>query len=212
MLGLATLIVELPEDRWQPRNGMYGRADAAVLRGMVRHHRPTRALEIGSGYSTAVTLDAAARHLPGLRITCVESNRQRLRYRLRPGDDMAIIKANAQDVPLESFTQLEARDVLFIDSSHVLKHGSEVVWLYLHVLPVLAPGVIVHVHNVHCPFKYPERWLREGRDSTEAHLLRALLTHNDVWKVRPMMGSMRMDLGREFLCHEPTDALWMQCA
>lgn len=213
MLELAPLMLELPEDRWQPHNGMYGRADAAVLHAMLRHHRPGRVLEVGSGYSTAVALDVAERHLPQLRITCVEPNTQRLRSRLRPGDDVVIIEAPVQDVPLAAFTELEAGDVLFIDSTHVLKSGSDVAWLYLHVLPVLAPGVIVHVHDIHWPFEYPERWLREGRDWTEVYLLRAFLTHNDAWSVRLMTSwvwSTRPDLVPQSLRHEPTGALWMQ--
>ena len=177
MLDLAPLMAELPVDRWQPANGMYGQADAAVLHAMLRRQRPRHLLEVGSGYSTAVALDVVARHLPDLQITCVEPNAERLRSRLRPGDDVVMIEAPAQEVPLETFALLDAGDILFIDSTHVLKSGSDVAWLYLHVLPTLAPGVIVHVHDIHWPFEYPERWIREGRDWTEVYLLRAFLTH-----------------------------------
>ena len=210
---LATLMTELPEDRWQPGNEMYGRADAAVLHAMLRHHRPGRLLEVGSGYSTAVALDVVERHLPGLRITCVEPNTERLRSRLRDGDDVAVVEAPVQEVPLETFAELAAGDILFIDSTHVLKSGSDVAWLYLHVLPALAPGVLVHVHDVHWPFEYPEAWIREGRDWTEVYVLRAFLTHNAAWRLRLMTSwvwSARPQLVPESLRHHPTGSLWMQ--
>ncbi|NYF99031.1 class I SAM-dependent methyltransferase [Janibacter cremeus] len=209
---LAPLMVQLPEDRWEP-NGMYGRADAAVLHGMLRHHEPKHLLEVGSGYSTAVALDVVDRYLPDLRITCVEPNPDRLRTRLRPGDEVVVIDEPVQDVPIEIFAQLGAGDILFIDSTHVLKSGSDVAWLYLHVLPTLSSGVVVHVHDVHWPFEYPERWIREGRDWTEAYLLRAFLTHNDAWQILLMTSwvwGKRPALVPESLRHQPTGSLWMQ--
>lgn len=210
---LAPLMADLPEDRWRPDNGMYGRADAAVLHAMLRHHRPARMLEVGSGYSTAVALDVVERHLPDLRITCVEPYPARLQSRLRDEDKVDLIVDPVQDAPMSRFAELEAGDVLLIDSTHVLKSGSDVAWLYLHALPTLAPGVIVHVHDVHWPFEYPERWIREGRDWTEVYLLRAFLTHNDAWRIRLMtswLWSQRPNLVPEHLRGEPTGALWMQ--
>ncbi len=213
MRDLVPLMAELPEDRWRADNGMYGRADAAVLHAMFRHHRPRSYLEVGSGYSTAVALDVAERHLPHLRITCVEPHAERLRSRLRAGDEVELIEKPVQDVPLETFAALESGDVLLIDSTHVLKSGSDVAWLYLHVLPTLAPGVLVHVHDVHWPFEYPETWLREGRDWTEVYLLRAFLTHNDLWRIRLMTSwfwTCRPELLPSSLCGQRTGSLWMQ--
>lgn len=210
---LAPTMAELPTDRWQPDNGMYGRADAAVLHAMLRRHRPARLLEVGSGYSTAVALDVVERHLPDLQITCVEPYPARLQSRLRDQDKVDLIEAPVQDVPLERFAELEDGDVLLIDSTHVLKSGSDVAWLYLHVLPTLAPGVIVHVHDVHWPFEYPERWIDEGRDWTEVYLLRAFLAHNDAWQLLLMtswLWTQRPDLVPEQLRGEPTGALWMR--
>ncbi|QNF93469.1 class I SAM-dependent methyltransferase [Janibacter sp. YB324] len=212
MRDIGPLMAELPEDRWQT-NGMYGRVDAAVLHAMLRHHRPRRLLEIGSGYSTAVALDVADRYLPDLDITCVEPNPERLRSRLRARDDVEVIERPVQDAPAEIFDRLSAGDFLFIDSTHVLKSGSDVAWLYLHVLPTLPPGIHVHVHDVHWPFEYPEPWLREGRDWTETYLLRAFLTHNDVWQVRLMtswMWGQHPELVPPGLRDRPTGSLWMQ--
>lgn len=180
---LAPLMTELPTARWHDDNIYFGRADAAVLHAMLRHHRPAQLMEIGSGYSTAVALDVAERFQPDLRIICVEPEPERLRSRLRPGDRVELIERPVQSVDWATFATLRDGDLLFIDSTHVSKAGSDVVWLLLHVLPRLNPGVIVQIHDVHWPFEYPEEWLREGRDWNEVYLVRAFLTHNSAWEM-----------------------------
>ncbi|MEO3741867.1 class I SAM-dependent methyltransferase [Plantactinospora sp. B5E13] len=210
---LTPYLRELPTDRWHDHNGMYGRPDAAVLHAMLRHHRPARLIEVGSGYSTAVALDVVDRHLPELRITCVEPHPERLRSRLRPGDRVELIQRRVQDVDRETFAALDAGDILLIDSTHVVKAGSDVVWLLLHVLPTLRPGVVVHVHDIHWPFEYPEKWLREGRDWTEVYLLRAFLTHNTSWQVllfTSWLWAQRPDAVPAELRGLPTGAFWMR--
>jgi predicted O-methyltransferase YrrM len=212
---LAPLLLDLPADRWQDRNGMYGRADAAVLHAMLRHHRPARLIEVGSGYSTAVALDVAERFLPQLRITCVEPHPARLQSRLRPGDEVELIQRPVQDVDRATFAALRSGDILLIDSTHVVKAGSDVVWLFLHVLPTLRPGVIVHIHDIHWPFEYPERWLREGRDWTEVYLLRAFLTDNAAWRVllfTSWLWSRRPEAVPAELRGLPAGAFWMRRA
>lgn len=174
-----------PVDRWRP-NGMYGEYDAAVLRGMLIDLRPAHLFEIGSGYSTAIALDAADELNSGLRITCVEPFPDRLLSRLKPGDRerLTLVQSPVQDLDPEQIAgQVKAGDVLFIDSTHVVKAGSDVVWLILHTLPLLAKGVVVHVHDIHWPFEYPDSWLGEGRDWTEVYLLHAFLLHNTAWQV-----------------------------
>jgi len=89
-----------------------------------------------------------------------------------------------QEVGLAPFLALEAGDVLFIDSSHVAKTGSDVNFLYFEVLPRLAAGVVVHVHDVFLPDEYPPEWvLDEGRSWNEQYLLRALLMHSRAFRV-----------------------------
>ena len=114
---------------------------------MVRWLEPKRIIEVGSGFSTAKLLDTAELFLPSLELTCVEPNPERLRALIEPDDRVDIIAAPVQEVPLEKLTSLEDGDVLFIDSTHVAKAGSDVRWLYLHVLPRLASGVVVHIHD-----------------------------------------------------------------
>lgn len=171
--------------RYDASNNMYGPADAAIYGAILRRTRPRRIIEIGSGYSTALALDTADAHLPDLEIRCVEPYPERMLGLLRDGDEtrVTIERRPVQDLPIEFYRWLERGDVLFIDSTHVVKAGSDVVWLVLHVLPRLAPGVLVHIHDIFWPFEYPISWLRQGRDWTESYLIHAFLIGNIEWKI-----------------------------
>jgi len=179
---LSSAMTDVPRDRYQPAN-MYNAADGAIYHAMLRHVRPKRVIEVGSGYTTALLLDTADRHHLDVQITCIEPYPDRLLSLLQEGDDITLLRSAAQDVAVDAFTTLQAGDMLFIDSSHVAKAGSDVLWLYLRVLPRLAPGVLVHVHDILWPLEYPEEWLREGRDWNEAYLLNAFLCHNNEWDI-----------------------------
>jgi predicted O-methyltransferase YrrM len=180
---LVPLFYGVPERRYDSVNGMYGPADAAVYQAMTRWYRPRRVVEVGSGFSTAKLLDTAEVFLPDLQLTCVEPFPDRLLALLTPDDKVEVLAKPVQDAPLEMFTTLESGDILFIDSTHVAKAGSDVVWLFLRILPRLAQGVIVHVHDVFWPFEYPQQWLREGRDWNEDYILHAFLCHNEAWRI-----------------------------
>ncbi len=167
----------LPGPRYSPVNSMFGSSDAAVYRAMLSHLRPARIIEAGSGYSTAIALD------DGYEVTSIEPYPDRLLGLLREGDPLTLIRQPVQDVPLATYERLKDGDILFIDSTHVAKSGSDVCWLLLRVLPRLAPGVAVHVHDVFWPFTYPEQWLAERRDWNEAYFLHAFLSGNSQWEI-----------------------------
>lgn len=199
--------------RYAPDNPMYGAADGAVYRAMLRHLRPERVMEIGSGHSTALALDTADAHLPGLEVSCVEPYPDRLLSVLREGDPVTLLTRPVQDVPLTAYDALGAGDVLFIDSTHVAKAGSDVVWLYLQVLPRLAAGVVVHIHDVFWPFEYPEAWLREGRDWTENYLLHAFLVGNADWEMllfSSWLWKEHPDRVPPALAHEEPGSIWLR--
>jgi predicted O-methyltransferase YrrM len=180
---LMPLFDNVPQRRYRPANGWYDAADALVYQAFVRRLKPHRVIEVGAGFSTAMLLDAAEHFVPRLEATCVEPHPDRLLKLLRPEDKVDVIAAPVQDVPVKTFTALEPGDILFIDSTHVAKAGSDVVWLFLRVLPRLAKGVVVHVHDVFWPFEYPAQWLREGRSWNEDYLLHAFLCHNNAWRI-----------------------------
>lgn len=174
------------ERRWSASNGMFGSADASILRSVLLHFRPKRIVEVGSGFSTALMLDVAEEQLSDMQITCIEPYTDRLRSRLLPQDHerLNIIESSVQDIePSELIAGLGSGDIFFIDSTHVVKAGSDVCHLILHTLPLLPVGAIVHVHDIFWPFEYPDKWLHEGRSWTEAYLLQAFLSHNEDWKI-----------------------------
>jgi predicted O-methyltransferase YrrM len=191
---LADLVDSVPfpaergeEYRYFFDNGAYSWGDGIVLHAMLRHVRPRRVVEVGSGYSSALMLDTADGWLdPSPELTFVEPYPELLNSLLRPADaDRVTIHGTAvQDLPLEVFSQLQAGDILFIDSTHVVKAGSDVNHLFFEVLPRLASGVWIHIHDVFFPFEYDIAWVREGRAWQEAYLLRAFLMNNPAFELR----------------------------
>ena len=167
-------------------NPAYAHGDGTVLHGMLRHLRPRRVVEVGSGFSSAMILDTVDGWLTGTELTFIEPHPGLVRGLLRPGDEqrVTIHEVAVQDVSPDVFDQLESGDVLFVDSTHVVKAGSDVNHLVFEVLPRLRAGVWVHLHDIFFPFEYPEAWVREGRAWHEAYLVRAFLAFNASFDIR----------------------------
>lgn len=160
-------------------------ADAFTLSGIIRKEKPRKIVEVGSGFSSAVMLDTLSHTAGSAALTFIEPFPDRL-YSLLSDDDIShskIITQRVQEVSLSVFDQLEARDMLFVDSSHVAKIGSDVSFLLLRVLPRLKPGVLIHFHDVFFPFSYPIDWVREGRAWNESLFLRAFLLGNPQFQI-----------------------------
>lgn len=177
--------------RFHLANPSYGHFDAIMLYSMLREARPRRVIEVGSGFSSAAMLDVNEQVFGGaIRFTFIDPDMRRLRPLLRPDDERraTLIERRVQEVPLETFATLAENDVLFIDSSHVSKIGSDVNRLYFDVLPALAPGVLVHIHDVAGNLEYPKEWYDEGRAWNEQYLLRAFLMHNPAWRIELFTG------------------------
>lgn len=162
-------------------NTFFSYGDAIVLHCLLRHLSPRRLIEVGSGYSSAVILDTNDRFLDG-RLACTLIDPYPERLGAVVGDPerrgARVIASRVQEVDPSLFDELEAGDVLFVDSSHVVKAGSDVHFLLLEVLPRLRPGVVVHFHDVFYPFEYPEEWIARGLSWNEAYALRAFLAFN----------------------------------
>ncbi|MGC8839846.1 MAG: class I SAM-dependent methyltransferase [Candidatus Sumerlaeaceae bacterium] len=173
--------------RYYYENDFFSYADAIFLYSFLRHFHPRRVVEVGSGFSSALMLDTAERFLdPPPQFIFIEPfPEQRLEHLLRQTDRsrVTILRQPLQATPLEVFRQLDGGDLLFIDSSHVLKCGSDVQRLLFEILPALPSGVFVHFHDVFYPFEYPAHWLREGRYWNEDYFLRAFLYANALWEV-----------------------------
>lgn len=205
--------------RYQYDNTMYSWGDASVLSGIINLFRPSRIIEIGSGWSSACMLDTVE-HILNLdtKITFIEPYTAILRDVL--GEDFSkihVIEEGVQNVDLTVFDQLEANDILFIDSTHVLKTGSDVEFELFKILPRLKDGVIVHFHDMFWPFEYPRPWvIEENRSWNELYGIRAFLSGNKEWKVlffNDYMHKIELDLVRDsypaFL-NNSGGALWLQ--
>jgi predicted O-methyltransferase YrrM len=168
-------------------NGFFGPVDGEMLYCMIRHFRPKKIFEIGSGNSTFLSAQAVLRNGADgrgeCRLVAFEPYPNPTLLKGFPGlHELHTIKA--QEIPIEVFEQLEEKDFLFIDSSHVLKTGSDVQYEYLEILPRLAKGVIVHVHDVFLPEEYPKEWVLDDlRFWNEQYLLQAFLTFNNRFEI-----------------------------
>jgi len=167
-------------------NGFYERVDAEVAYSFLRSRRPRRVIEVGSGHSTLVLAAAmrknAAAGSEG-EFTSIEPHPRGFLKDGLPGLSH-LIEARVQDVPLEVFRQLEAGDVLFIDSSHVVAMDSDVLFELLRILPALAPGVLVHFHDIFAPLDYPEKFVKRNLCFWgEQYMLEAFLSFNSAFRV-----------------------------
>lgn len=176
-----------PGHRYAFDNPNFSYADAIALYCMIRHARPRRIVEIGSGYSSCAILDTNERFFDhAIACSFIEPYPELLRSLLLPGDEgrVEIAAARLQDVDLGRFAALEANDILFVDSTHVSRVDSDVNRIFFEILPRLSPGVLVHVHDVFYPFEYPREWIYEGRAWNENYVLRAFLQYNRAWQIR----------------------------
>jgi hypothetical protein len=166
--------------RYKFRQQMFGPGEAVVLAALLLAERPRRFVEVGSGWSTALVLDVRDFALPDLEVTCIEPFPQRLLDLTGPTRESRIhlIDERLELAGGSVFRSLESGDVLFIDSSHVGKIGSDLHHLLFDVFPSLPDGILIHFHDIPWPFEYWEDWVFDGWAWNEAYYLRAFLTHN----------------------------------
>jgi hypothetical protein len=168
-------------------NKSFGPVDAEILYCMIRHFNPRTVVEIGSGNSTLVSSMAILKNGQEsgatAKLIAIEPYPNAVLEKGFPGLTR-LIKAPVQSVPLTEFEALEENDILFIDSSHVLKEGSDVQFEFLQIVPRLKRGTIVHFHDIFLPFPYPRSWVvDELRFWNEQYLLQALLAFNHSFEV-----------------------------
>lgn len=202
-------------------NRMFGSVDGEILYCMIRHLKPRRVIEIGSGISTLLISSV-------LKINFSENNIMSTHTAFDPYAAITkgrinvfsdIEKTKAQDVSIDRFQELKENDLLFIDSSHILKIGSDVQYLYNEVLPRLNKGVVIHSHDIYLPEEYPKDSVKKDHCfSTEQYLLQAFLTFNDRFKVLWGSNYMRLQhpniLSDNFRSFDPNttrpESFWIQ--
>jgi predicted O-methyltransferase YrrM len=182
---------ELPRERtpdgsFYLNNRHFETVDAEMFHGLIRRQKPRRLIEAGSGFSTLLAARAAAmnaREGQPCEITVWDPYAGPA-VRALAGHGVTLNPTQVQRAPLEEFARLTVGDILFIDSSHVLYVGSDVQFLFAEVIPRLAPGVLVHIHDVFLPEQYPRRWFTDRlRFWNEQYLLQAFLAFNQQFRV-----------------------------
>lgn len=166
-------------------NGTFEMYDAVLWYSFIRHFKPSRIIEIGCGNSSLMTMNAIKSNVND------DENFRCSHYCIEPFEvpwldslDVNVIRCKVEDVDISEFTKLNSGDILFIDSSHVIRPQGDVLFEYLEILPSLKKGVIVHIHDIFTPTDYPDSWIKqEIRLWNEQYLLEAFLTGNSDWEI-----------------------------
>lgn len=207
-----------PQSRFFRPNGSFPFQDAFTLYAMIRHLKPVRLIEAGCGASSCVILDVCEALQLKTQLTFIEPYPELLLGLIRPGDSsrFELKKEKIQDVSRELFATLDAGDILFIDTSHVSKLGSDVNFIFFEILPALKKGVVVHFHDMFYPFEYLKEWVYKGTFWNEAYLMRAFLMYNHSFEIMMFNSYLRHSIPQRFqsrlpLCLEdPGASLWLR--
>ena len=160
-------------------NPNFVQGDAECLYSLIRLYKPKRIIEIGSGFSTMLACEALAQNQRGdaayrCRHICIEP------YEMGWLNDVSgieVLRQRVEQMDKQLFLELEENDILFIDSSHMIRPQGDVLCEYLEILPTLRPGVLVHIHDIFTPRDYPDEWLiDEVKLWNEQYLLEAFLS------------------------------------
>ena len=174
--------------RYHTANSAYLSGDAEILYAMLRDLKPKKIIEIGSGFSTLLICEAiraSKKENPDYRceFTAIEPFPPSF-LKPPPAELTRLESRPLQQVAPDIFSSLGPGDVLFIDSTHVARIGSDVVHEFLHIVPGLAPGVVIHIHDIFIPEEYPRAWIDKARFFwNEQYLVSAFLAHNPEFEV-----------------------------
>jgi predicted O-methyltransferase YrrM len=204
------------------RNPNFGSVNGECLNCMIRIYQPRRMIEIGSGFSTLLARQAIEWNARESGVHCRLSSIDPYPTAavLNTDDDkFEVIRQKVENVDLETFAELQENDILFIDSSHVLKIGSDVKFEYLELIPRVNKGVLVHIHDIFFPREYPRSWvLGLRRFWNEQYLVQAFLAFNrefevllagaylDVYHRQRLADAFPSSAGHDF----PPSSFWMR--
>ena len=178
-------------------NGSYGAGDAEVLFNFLRLKKPSKIIEIGSGNSTKVIEAALKLNInegSNPKFTCIEPYKPWL----KSTGHIKILRSKLEKTSLDWAKELYDGDFLFIDSSHMIRPQGDVLYEYLEVIPMLNPGVFVHVHDIFSPRDYPETWLKtDVKFWNEQYLLETLLSNSNRYKVIASLNYLAKDYFEE---------------
>jgi hypothetical protein len=199
---------EAPDLHFFYDNPSFCPADAEFLYSVVRHFKPRRVIEIGCGYTTMLSLQAEKKNAAenshhACRHICIEPYEMPWLEKL----ELQVVRSKVEDLPLSTFEQLEAGDILFIDSSHIIRPQGDVLFEFLEILPVLKPGVLIHVHDVFSPRDYLKDWVIDQHCQwNEQYLLEAFLSFNSHFRIIGAVNLLKKDYSRALEEKCPTTA------
>jgi len=180
----ATLTKSYEQLKYSLVNGAFEWMDGRLLHYFLQKHQPKRVIEIGSGNSTLLMHNTIKHFGMATEIICIEPFPSKFLEVLHELGHITLIKKPLQDVDSDLFRTLRENDILFIDSSHVAKLGSDVVHYYTKIFPILSPKVLVHIHDIFSPFDYPVPWTLQGTFWNEQYMLFAFLLNNEKFRIK----------------------------
>ena len=166
-------------------NPMFAYIDGFFLFCFLNKFKPNRIIEIGSGYSSALMIDTFEMNQSKVEMTFIDPYTDRVDGLLSNSDFLVskYMRIPVQKVDTDIYSNLKENDILFIDSSHIVKTAGDLNYIFFEILPLLNSGVIIHVHDIFFPFEYPEEWLKLGLCYNEAYFLRSFLMNNTNYEI-----------------------------
>ncbi len=165
-------------------NRNFGAGDSELYYLLIRKKKPTRIIEIGSGYSTQLCMLALEKNKEegvDCELTCIEPFEMPFLDTLQ---GLTVIRKQVETISIDLFKTLGTNDILFIDSSHIIRPGNDLLFIYLQILPILQKGVLIHIHDIFTPRHYPQEWLtKKMRFWNEQFLLEAFLYNNEGFQI-----------------------------
>jgi hypothetical protein len=172
--------------RYYTNNSMFRILDGTIFYSFLNHFKPKQIIEIGSGYSSALALDTFELVIKEpVSLTFIDPYTDRVDKLLSKEDFLVteFIREPIQKVKSDIFSKLNENDIIFIDSSHIVKTSGDLNFIFFELLPLLQSGVILHIHDIFFPFEYPIEWIEAGLCYNEAYFLRTFLMNNDKYEI-----------------------------
>lgn len=191
----------------------FGAVDGPILYAMIRKFRPARIIEIGAGRSTLCSRLALKANGDSGTLTAIDPFPEPY---LREFNDkqFTLIESRVERVPASLFERLEPNDILFIDSSHVIRLDGDVLYEILEIIPRIKVGTLIHIHDIFLPYHYPRDWTVGRRNFwTEQYLVQAFLAFNSSFEIKWSSAMMEQRYGTELLRHFPKlgdSSLWLR--
>ena len=191
-------VKELNNLKFDINNNFFEAGDAEIYYQMIRYFKPNKIIEIGSGHSSLIAKEAIRnnKEIDNFKseLICIEPYENKWLEE----KDIKVIRQKVEEVDVGIFTELNKNDILFIDSSHVIKPQGDIIKIFLEILPKLKTGVIVHIHDIFSPRDYPENWLKiENRFYNEQYLLEGILDNSSRYSIILSLNLLKHDFYNE---------------